>query len=127
MTGKPRVLLVGIDPAAIDYSKPGMLQGMTADVVRAYLDTAHRSFAGSGIDADMCLIGFEESEAEKVARNLSTNSYDVVVIGAGLRAPDETVRLLENVLEAVRNHAPRARIAFNTNPMDSLEAAKRVI
>src|SRR5215510_5261540 len=113
MAENPRALLVGIDPAAIDYSKPGILAGLTAESVRAYLDTAHRSFAGSGIDADMCLVGFEESEAEKVARQLSTARYDVVVIGAGLRAPDETVRLLEKVLQAVRNHAPGARIAFN--------------
>lgn len=127
MTGNSRVLLVGIDPAAIDYSKPGMLTGMNAAMVRSVLDAAHASFKGSGIDADMCLIGFAEGEAEKVARQLSTIPYDVVVIGGGLREPKETVRLLEKVLEAVRNHAPRARIAFNTSPADSLEAAKRWI
>jgi len=41
--------------------------------------------------------------------------------------PTETARRsrLERVIELVRQHAPGAAIAFNTTPMDCVEAARR--
>jgi hypothetical protein len=35
------------------------------------------------------------------------------------------VELFEDVIDLIRHHAPQAAIAFNTNPMTSVDAAKR--
>jgi hypothetical protein len=35
------------------------------------------------------------------------------------------LEFLETVINLVRRHAPRAAIAFNTNPENSLDAARR--
>jgi hypothetical protein len=48
-----------------------------------------------------------------------------VVVGGGLRKPDDMVELFEVVIDLVRRHAPQAAIAFNVNPVTSLDAALR--
>ena len=35
------------------------------------------------------------------------------------------VELFEDVIDLIRRHAPQAAIAFNTNPVTSLDAAER--
>jgi hypothetical protein len=52
-------------------------------------------------------------------------SYDCVVIGGGLRMPPKSLPLFEMVINAVHKAAPTARIAFNTHPEDTAEAAAR--
>ena len=56
---------------------------------------------------------------------LSRASYDCVVIGAGIRLPPRSLSLFEIVVNAVHRAAPGARIAFNTRPEDTAEAAAR--
>ncbi len=52
-------------------------------------------------------------------------SAEVVVIGGGIRKPEELLDLFERVVNLVRRHAPDAAIAFNSSPADSFEAAAR--
>jgi ketopantoate hydroxymethyltransferase len=47
-----------------------------------------------------------------------------VLIGAGLRAAPQLL-LFEKLLNLVHEHAPRAKICFNTTPADSTEAVRR--
>lgn len=56
---------------------------------------------------------------------LSGHSWDVVVIGGGIRKPEPLLTVFEQVVNLVRRHAPQAAIAFNTSGGDSVEAAKR--
>jgi hypothetical protein len=49
----------------------------------------------------------------------------VVVVGGGVRKPEELLELFERVINLVRRHAPRAAIAFNSTPLDTFEAAAR--
>ena len=63
--------------------------------------------------------------AEAVAtRCLKSRSFDCVVIGAGLRASPQLL-LFEKLVNLVHQHAPGARICFNTTPADTAEAVRR--
>ena len=56
---------------------------------------------------------------------LRGDSFDVVMIGAGVRKDDEHFLVFEQLVNVVHEHAPRARIAFNTGPTDSTAAIQR--
>ncbi|HLJ62475.1 MAG TPA: hypothetical protein VKT70_00090 [Stellaceae bacterium] len=56
---------------------------------------------------------------------LTARSYDYVLIGAGLRVPPSQMLLFEKIINLVHARAPRAKICFNTNPGDSVEAVQR--
>ena len=47
------------------------------------------------------------------------------MIGAGVRKNDEHFLLFERLVNVAHEHAPRARIAFNTGPTDSDAAILR--
>jgi hypothetical protein len=48
-----------------------------------------------------------------------------VVIGAGLRLPPKSLALFETVVNIIHKAAPHAKIAFNTRPEDTADAAAR--
>ena len=116
------VLAIGIDPAFADLSA---MPGFTADMVRAYLESQINRVRDFGYEVDSCLTDMGETAEQVVADALAAKSYDCVVIGAGLREPPELLLLFEKVLNLVHRHAPQARIAFNSNPTDTAEAAHR--
>jgi hypothetical protein len=74
---------------------------------------------------DLCLIHPDETAGRDVERRLSAQSYDCVVIGAGIRLPPRSLPIFEAVINAVHRAAPGAVIAFNTRPEDSADAAAR--
>ena len=45
----------------------------------------------------------------------------------GVRLDAELTPLLETIVNALREHAPKTRIAFNSNPFDTVEAIQRQI
>lgn len=116
------VLAIGIDPAFVDLS--GM-PGFTPDMVRTYLDGQINRIRDFGYDVESCLIDLGDTAEAVVGDALRAKSFDCVVIGAGLREPPELLLLFEQVINLVHAHAPQARIAFNSNPADTAEAARR--
>lgn len=113
----PSALILGIDPHAVP--------GMDGDVIRATLDRELARFAEHAIDASMALIALDDSAESTMVAALSERDWDVVVIGGGIRKPEPLLPLFEEVVNLVRQHAPKAAIAFNTSGGDSLEAARR--
>ncbi|MFI6151569.1 hypothetical protein ACIBCA_02605 [Kitasatospora sp. NPDC051170] len=111
------VLVLGIDPHAVP--------GMDGDVIRAALEQELTRFGDHAIDASMVLISLDESAESTMVTALSERAWDVVVIGGGIRKPEPLLPLFEQVVNLVRQHAPRAAIAFNTSGGDSIEAAER--
>jgi hypothetical protein len=120
-----RILLVGYDPDTVDYSDPALPPGMNAEKIRAGVAVAIKKFAERGREADVGYIRPDQTAGPTVERQLALKSYDCVVIGAGVRLPPRGLALFEAVLNAVHQAAPRAKIAFNTRPEDSAEAAAR--
>jgi hypothetical protein len=120
-----RILLLGYDPATVDFSDPALPPGMTAEKIHASIEVAMKQFASRGWDADNCFIRPDETAGPTVERQLASSTYDCVVIGAGVRLPPRLLSIFEAVINAVRKAAPRAPIAFNTRPDDSADAAAR--
>jgi hypothetical protein len=127
-TGMTRILLVGADPDAVDYSDPSLPDGMTAEKIKVGVEVALEDFRKRGWEADHCLIqptDTPENIAATVRNQLGSRIYDCVVVGAGLRLPPKMIRVFEIVVNTVHAGAPRAAVAFNTRPEDSGETAAR--
>jgi len=122
-----RVLLVGFDPATVDFSDPALPPGMNAEKIQAGVKLALADIAGRGCHAENCFITPDETAVPTIERCLADNVYDCVVIGAGVRLPPNRLGVFEAVVNAVHRAAPRAAIAFNTRPEDSGAAAARWI
>ncbi len=122
-----RVLLVGWDPATVDFSDPALPAGMTAEKIHAGLRLTLAEMAGRGWQAECCFITPDETAVPTVERWLAGTEYDCVVVGAGVRLPPRRLLLFEAVVNAIHRAAPRAAIAFNSRPEDSAAAAARWI
>ena len=120
-----RVLLLGLEPEAVDFSDPAIPPGMTVEKIHAGIAVAQRQFAERGWEGDVGLIRPDETAGPAVERLVASKSYDCVVIGAGVRLPPRGLVLFEVVINAIRKAAPDAAIAFNTTPHDSADAAGR--
>jgi hypothetical protein len=120
MPSHPGVLVIGLDPRAVAHLD------VDPELVEAALAQGQARFEAAGIPAEMCLVGLERDRAaEQIVKQLSTREYACVVIGGGIRKPEPLLEFFELVINLVRRHAPRAAIAFNTSPVDSLDAARR--
>ena len=63
--------------------------------------------------------------APTLAGMLTSEPFDVVLIGAGVRKDEEHFLVFERLVNVVHEHAPHARMAFNTGPTDSAAAIQR--
>ena len=122
-----RVLLVGLQPEAVDYSDPALPPGMNAKKIQAAIDLGLKQMTDRGWQAEACLIQRDATAAPAVERQLSATTYDCVVVGAGVRLPPKNLLLFEAIINALRKVAPNTPIAFNTVPDDSADAAARWI
>jgi hypothetical protein len=122
-----RVLLVGLEPAMVDYSDPALPPGMTAEKIRAGIELALADMAKRGWLGESCLISPDETAASTVEGYLAGNHFDCVVVGAGLRLPPKRLTLFETIVNVIHQTAPQTAIAFNTVPEDSGTAAARWI
>jgi hypothetical protein len=115
-----RVLVIGLDP----YRVPGPWDPTAvADAIAVSM----ARFADAGIGAETCLFGLDGSDDIEavVTKALDSWPWEVVVIGGGVRKPEELLDVFESIVNLVRRHAPDAAIAFNSSPEDTFEAAAR--
>ena len=98
---------------------------MTAEKVQGGLDKDIAALNALGYDAKLCLTDFGETAEAVIRATLQQHHYDCVVIGAGVRTIDKNFLLFEKVLNVVHEHAPQARICFNTGPFDTAAAVQR--
>src|SRR5882757_4064805 len=117
MATSRNVLLIGLDPHAVP--------GVDAALVDTAIAIGQQRFAAQGITAELCLVTPDATADPEIIAHLTRKDYACVVIGGGLRKPDDMVELLERVIQLIRRHAPDAAIAFNTNPTTSVDAALR--
>jgi hypothetical protein len=122
-----KVLIVGIDPYIIDFSSPefAAFPGLTAQKVEAGIKGAVQHLSDKGFTADICWTDFGQSAASVLEKKLRQVSFDIVLIGAGIRVPEKNFMLFEQLINVVHEHAPHARICFNTHPGDTIAAVER--
>lgn len=122
---KKRVLLIGIDPALVDFSRS--TAGRTVEGVTAAGNAAVAQLQSLGYEVQNCLIDLGETAAAVVVQALMERPVDCILIGAGIRGLPQHTLLFEQVINAIHQHAPTAKLCFNTNPNDTAEAVLRWI
>jgi hypothetical protein len=117
-----KVLMVGWHPTVVDYSK---YPGLTAEKLEVALGADEKKLNDLGYDASIGFIHSGETAIDQLVEALKETPYDVVLIGAGVRKDDDHFLIFEKLVNVVHEHAPKARIAFNTGPTDSDAAVQR--
>jgi hypothetical protein len=120
-------MLVGLDPATVDFSDPALPPGMSAEKIHAGVKVALADMAARGWQGENCFIKPDETAVPTVEHRLVEGRYDCVVIGAGVRLPPGRLLLFEALVNAIHRAAPGAAVAFNTRPEDTGTAAARWI
>lgn len=124
MTSTKRVLLIGLDPSVVDYSK---WPGLTPERLLAGFQADQARFAELGHDARLCFVDRGETAEATVVQALAGHPFDCVLVGAGVRTDAEHFLLFEKLINVVHANAPASRICFNTGPTDSVAAVQRWI
>jgi hypothetical protein len=119
------VVIVGEDPALIDFSAPGSPPDMNAEKVMQGLGASQNRLERAGYDVRVLLTKDAETVEAQVSQALRDHPYDVIVIGAGLRILPPMAEQFETLMNVFHEQAPRAKLAFNSQPDDSDKAALR--
>jgi hypothetical protein len=122
METNKRVLIVGLAPEFVDFTHA---PGLTAEKLMAGLNAEVGKLAAQGYAARLCLTDAGATADAVLATALDEQAWDCVVIGAGLRTLPEHFLLFERLVNVAHQHAPAARICFNTGPTNTAEAARR--
>ena len=125
MTDEKSVLVVGLDPALIDFSQPGYPPGMSPAKVLAGIKSSEDELGRLGYSVKTCLTDFGETAESVVQHHLEQKPFDCVLIGAGVRTNPSNFMLFEKLVNVVHEHAPQAKLCFNQLPSDIAEAVKR--
>lgn len=120
--GNKSVLIVGLDPRVVDYSR---WPGLSMEKLRAALDADEALLKEAGYEVRECLIDRGETAETTLREALDAHAHDCVMIGAGVRVDAENFLLFEKAINVVHRHAPGARICFNTGPSDTAAAVMR--
>jgi DNA-binding LacI/PurR family transcriptional regulator len=119
------VLVIGLDPVLIDFSQPGYAPGMDATKVLAGLKSSEEELTRLGYSVQMCLTDFGETAEAVLQSRLEQKRFDCILIGAGVRANPSNFMLFEKLINVVHEHAPQAKLCFNTMPSDTAAAVQR--
>lgn len=119
---EPRVLVIGLDP----YRVPGPWDPKP---VAEEIEVGLATFAEHGVGVQTCLFGLDGSDDVEhvVTAALRAQQWECVTVGGGLRHTDDSVELLEQVINLIRRWAPDAAIAFNSSAATTYDAAARWI
>lgn len=119
------VLEIGVAPRFVDPEDPAVPPGTTPESIARGIEKSVSDMQARGWTAKHCAIAPDATAETTIAGCLAERTWDVVVIGGGVRMPPQYLELFERVLNAVRSGAPNAAIAFNTSPENTGDAAAR--
>jgi hypothetical protein len=125
MVTKARVLLVGLEPDIVDYSK-SPVPGLTAAKVRVAVKADSAKLESLGYSVKSLYVDEGKTAEAALINTLATGGYDCIMIGAGLRIVPPYFLLFEKLINAIHRHAPAStKLCFNTNPADTADAVQR--
>jgi hypothetical protein len=123
MTRDKRVLMIGLEPKVVDYAAlPARLDEPT---LRAGLAADEQRLRDLGYNANWLLIDRGETAETVVSAALEEQTFDCVLLGAGIRTVPPLFLLFEKLVNLVHEKAPHAKICFNTSPENTAESVQR--
>src|SRR5215470_20256071 len=125
MAAKARVLLLGLDPDIVDYSR-SPVPGLTAAKVRAAVEGDTAKLEALGYSVTALYVDDGKTAETALTAELSGGGYDCIMVGAGLRIVPPYFLLFEKLINVIHRYAPAStKICFNTNPSDTAHAVRR--
>jgi len=125
MAAKARVLLVGLEPDIVDYSK-SPVPGLTAARVRAAVKADSAKLESLGYSVKSLYVDDGKTAEATLTKALASGGFDCIMIGAGLRIVPSYFLLFEKLINIIHRHAPTStKLCFNTNPADTADAVQR--
>jgi hypothetical protein len=125
MANKARILAMGLDPEVVDFSR-ALIPGLTKESLTAAIDAERVKLEALGYRVRMLLIDTGATAEAVVRQALERESYDCIMIGAGVRVAADQFLLFEKLINVIHRHAsPSTKICFNTRPDDTVEAVQR--
>ena len=122
---KARLLLLGLDPDIVDYSK-SPVPGLTAAKVRSAVEADQAKLEALGDTVNAPYVAGGNTAQAVLADTLASGRYDCIMIGAGLRIVPPYFLLFEKLMNVIHQHAPAStKLCFNTSPADTAEAVQR--
>jgi UDP-N-acetylmuramoylalanine-D-glutamate ligase len=125
VTAKKNVLLIGLDPALGNYAD---FPDLDATKVLAAFKVDEDRLKSLGYDVQVCWLDRSETTeaTEAVVQDLlSKKQFHCILIGAGIRTGPSHFMLFERLINVLHEHAPQAKLCFNTKPSDNVEAVLR--
>jgi hypothetical protein len=107
---KKSVLAIGLNPAFADA-----FGAHTIPAGNGEGEAQLQSVRDLGVDVGSCLIDIGEKAEDVVTAALTVQTFDCVMIGAGVRAAQRHLLLFEKVINLVHMYAPNAKLCFNTS------------
>jgi hypothetical protein len=120
-----RILFVGQKPETADFSDPSLPPGTTAEKINAGIALGVKKIEEHGWKGDTCMNTPDAAGSAMLEKALTDAEYDCVVIDGGMRLPPKSLVLFETVVNIIHKSAPKAAIAFNTQPENTADAAAR--
>ena len=121
-TNNKKVLLIGLRSDCVDFGKWPQL---SVEKLEMAFKQVISDLSNVGYTAIWCLTDQGETAPEQVTTALVEEKPDIVLVGTGVRVDPDLFLLFETVINLIHQHAPNAKIAFNSLPNDSVEAVKR--
>lgn len=119
------VLIIGMNPRAIDYTNPELPKGLTVEMIEQGTKATLEKLTSAGYDAGLFLIETDAINLDVLGKLLKEKDYDGVVIGNGIRGIKAHFVMFEQIINVVHANAPKSKIIFNNLPTDTDEAVKR--
>ena len=101
------------------------IQEANQTTTAAYGSSSEDELTRLGYSVQMCLTDFGETAEAVVQSQLKQKRFDCILIGAGVRTNPSNFMLFEKLINVVHEHAPQAKLCFNTMPSDTAAAVKR--
>jgi hypothetical protein len=86
---------------------------------------ANKRLGALGYEVQTCLVSPDTTSEVAVRDALAQAAFDCIMIGAGLGGLVENIILFERVMNVIHQDAPLAKLCFNTQPSDTVEAVLR--
>lgn len=95
--------------------------------IRKEAEDALQNLITEGYEAKWHFMDLTSNPIEALKNDLSSNTYDCVLVGAGIRRRPETLGLFETIVNVVHQLSPQSKFCFNADVYDTLPAVKRIL
>lgn len=119
------VLIIGINPATIDFSNPELPKGLTREMVVQGTQATLAKLDNMGYQAEAFFIDTGAKDLSDLIRQLQHKKYDGIVVGNGIRGQSANFILFEQLINVIHANAAGSKIIFNTLPTNTDEAVSR--